>query len=136
MRVRDGGMLVLTGLDELRDHDAFLYLASPYSRFIDGVDAAYLLVSDISDSLDRAGIEHFCPIKSSHEICARSGIDKVDHDFWMAVDRHFMERASGLIVAGLDGWEQSVGVCAERAYFCVAAKPIYFLDPAIILAGE
>lgn len=136
MRVREGGMLVLTGLDELLDHESFLYLASPYSRFIDGVDAAYLLVSDISDSLERAGIEHFCPIKSSHEICARSGIDKVDHDFWMAVDRHFMERASGLIVAGLDGWEESLGVIAERAYFGAASKPIYFLDPAIILAGE
>ena len=102
-RLHGSGMLLVSGLDELQQCETFWYLASPFTKFIDGLGAAYLLISDISDCLERAGIAHFCPVKSSHEICERSGIDRVDHDFWMAADRPFMERASGLVVIGLDG---------------------------------
>lgn len=141
MTVRSHGseMLRVTGLDELEDLPglhSYWYLASPYTNYLDGLDAAYVLVTDISEELSRAGIKHFCPITVAHEISARSGIKPKDHDFWMTVDHLFMERAYGLVVVGMEGWEVSRGIAEERAYFGAAEKPIYFLDPAIVLARE
>lgn len=135
-RLHGSGMLLVTGLDELRKSPGYWYLASPYTKFVDGVDAAYLLVADISDELHRARVRHFCPIRVSHDICERSGIDKIDHNFWMSVDRPFMTGAAGLLVAGMEGWEESRGIIAERAYFGAAKKPMMFLDPAILLGSE
>jgi hypothetical protein len=136
MRLHGSEMLRVTGLDELEDLPGWLYLSSPYSKFIDGMDAAYVLVTDISEELSLAGIKHFCPITVSHEISNRSGIKPTDHDFWMTVDHLFMPRAYGLVVVGMEGWEVSRGVAEEVAYFAAAEKPIYFLDPAIVLATE
>lgn len=136
LRLHGSEMLRVTGLDELEDLPGWLYLASPYSNYLDGLDAAYVLATDISEELSRAGIKHFCPITVSHEICDRSGIKPKDHDFWMTVDHLFMGRAYGLVVVGMEGWEESRGVAEEVAYFRAAEKPIYFLDPAIVLAME
>jgi len=127
-------MTPITSLSELRINSGFWYVGTAYSKYREGIEAAYLYARDVGDVLQRAGLKVFVPIISSHEDAVAAGINPRDHDFWMAVDRPWMERAHGLIVIGMDGWDESLGIIAERAYFGAADKPIMFLDPAIIMA--
>lgn len=130
------GMAEVQSIEELSGPDGFWYIGTVYSKYQRGLNAAYQYARDVSEALHDAGIPHFAPVVSSHEAAIETGIDPTDHDFWMAVDRPFMERAYGLVVVGMDGWEHSAGLTKERAYFTAAQKPIYFLDPLIILAAE
>ena len=114
---------------ELRLSKGFWYVATPYTNYADGIDAAYNDAREVDAMLDWARVPRFTPIVSAHEIAMASGIDPKDHDFWMGVDRPFMERAHGLIIVELDGWEQSRGVTMERLYFEGHERPIHLLDP-------
>jgi len=128
-------MQILTGLDELRRLPGYVYLATPYSKYPDGIEVAYVLACDLSETLKAAGIRHYCPIAMTHVMAQLAGLDPLSHDFWLTVDRPFMAGAAALVVVGMDGWDTSVGIIAERAYFGAAGKPIYFIDPAVLI-GE
>lgn len=107
----------------------FYYLATPYSEFAYGLEAAYFAACEMSDALTAAGLRHYAPIVATHAVATCAGIDKLDHAFWMSCDQPFMERAAGLIVGKFAGWETSAGVTQERKYFEQADKPIYAIDP-------
>ncbi len=127
-------MTPITSLSELRLKSGFWYVATAYSKYKDGIDAAYNYARDVADVLQTAHIKAYVPVISGHEDATSAGINPRDHEFFMAVCRPWMERAHGLIVVGMDGFEESRGVIAERAYFGAASKPILFLDPMIIMA--
>lgn len=107
--------------------NGFLYLATPYTNYPDGHQAAFDIACLIAADLMASGVNVLSPIAHSHPI-AMQGIDNVDHEFWMNVDRPFMDAARGLIVAKIPGWQVSRGVTEEIAHFVKSGKPIVYLD--------
>lgn len=116
-------------VSELGIESGYWYVATPYSKYKGGLEAAYLAAHDVSADLHNAGVRNYTPIVYTHTLAHELGIDPRDHEFWMDADYPFMERAHGLIVAGMDGWDESDGVAYEIDMFTDAGKPIVFLDP-------
>lgn len=114
----------------------FWYLASPFSQYPGGHAEAERIVCEISDALDGAGIAHYCPIRETCRIIARAKVDPMDHEFFQTINRPWMHRAHGIVVATMDGWRQSKGVREELAYFNAAGKPVWLLDPGLVLPDE
>lgn len=106
---------------------SFWYLASPYSGYEHGLDAAYKEVAKSAAKLTIAKIPIFCPIIHSHSMTENSSIDPLNHEFWMEVDSCFMTIAHGLIVLMMPGWLESKGVQAEIKKFEEAGKPIVYM---------
>ncbi len=104
------------------------YVATVYSKWPEGVDDAFVQACRVTAALMKSGVRCFSPIAHSHPVALHGGIDELDHDFWMDVDRPFMEAASGLIVVRMPGWRESVGVLAEIDYFTRAGKPVEFVE--------
>ena len=115
-------------LDDLKQYRR-CYLATPYSLYDKGLNAAFKESSRIAGLLAQRGINVFCPIALAHPMSAFSGIDPKDHDFWMARDEPWMEVCEALVVARMQGWQNSRGVGAEIDIFEKADKPVFFLNP-------
>ena len=105
------------------------YIASPYTKYQRGIDLAFADVAAFTMSLHKLGIRAFSPIVYSHALATELGIDPLDHEFWMAFDKPFMDKADALIVARFDGWQISQGVTAEIALFQKIGKPVWHVDP-------
>ncbi len=106
----------------------FWYLASPYTVYEQGFDAACELVSKAAGKLMKAGLPVFSPIVHSHTIAIHAGLDKINHGLWMTLNRPFMDAACGLIVLKGEGWTQSVGIAEEIKRFEEAKKPILYMS--------
>lgn len=106
----------------------FWYLATPYSEYPYGHDAAATLAAMMAARLAEARIPVFSPIAHSHPIAKHTAAHSTDHDFWMNVDAPFMELASGLIVVTAESWQQSRGIQEEIKRFAEAGKPIIYWD--------
>lgn len=104
------------------------YLATPYSRYEGGLEAAWIDACRVSGALMRNGFKVFSPIAHSHGIAVHGGLDPLDHEIWLPADESFMEHCEGLIVARLEGWETSKGVAFEIMKFKEAGKPIEYVD--------
>ena len=116
--------------DEFIDRMAkysLVYVATPYSKYKDGLDAAYEEACAVTGELLRFHIKAFSPIAHSHGIAEHAWIDPLDHQFWMRADKTYIEKADALIVVQLDGWDESVGVAMEIRDFREAGKPIEYI---------
>lgn len=114
--------------DSLREH-AMIYLASPYSKYPAGIEAANRDICALAANLLRHRVKVYSPIAHTHAIAIYGKIDPLDHAFWMDADKAMMELSTALLVATLPGWEDSKGICEERRYFRCAGKPTYFINP-------
>lgn len=103
------------------------YLATPYTQHPRGFEAAYQDACILSAWLLQRGVEVFSPIAHSHGIAVFSSIGETDHDFWLTYDMLFVDIACGLMVAQIDGWEQSYGIGVEVMEFKRQGKPIVHL---------
>lgn len=108
----------------------FTYVATPYTRYPAGHDAAYQYAHRISAALTKFDIAHFCPVAVGHAIGSMAGIDPYDPEFWPAFCQPAMNRARDMLIVKLTGWDTSVGIGRERAYFGSAGKPVYSITPA------
>jgi nucleoside 2-deoxyribosyltransferase len=106
------------------------YLATPYSKFPDGIEAAFIAASKLTAQLLRAGIKVYSPIAHTHPVAIHGDIDPHDHAIWMPFDQAMMDVCDSLIVAHLPSWETSKGVAIEIEVFEKAGKPIFDLEPA------
>ena len=104
------------------------YLATPYTRFPGGTEAAFLEASKLAARLLRAGIKVFSPIVHTHPIATFGALDPLDHAMWMALDVVMLSAADVLIVAHMPSWEESKGIAIEIEYFEKAGKPIFDLE--------
>lgn len=111
------------------------YVATPYAKFAAGREAAWRMACEEAALLMREGVRVFCPIAHSYPIAMFGKILPTDHDFWMAVDRPFMEACGGIIVVMANGWRQSRGVAEEMTHFANANKPTIYMKPGIVPAG-
>jgi hypothetical protein len=112
----------------------YWYLATPYSKYPHGIEAAFNLAIDATALLLRAGVPVFSPIVHTHSVAVRCGIDPFDHSIWMPVDAPLMHAASGLILLCAESWEQSYGMRVERDAFEAAGKPVVYMDPDVLPA--
>jgi len=108
----------------------FWYLATPYTNYQPGHEAAAWMANIYAARLMDLGVPVFCPISHSHPIAGQlPPARKTDHDFWMKVDKPMMDAASGLIVVTLSSWDQSRGIKKELEIFRLAGKPVVFWHP-------
>lgn len=111
---------------------SFFYLATPYSKYHEGIDAAWKMACHQAALLVSAGIPVYSPIAHTHPIAIEGGIDPLDHGIWIPADRPFMESAKGLIVCEMDGWDESLGVSIEIEAFKEMNKPVVYMTPGIV----
>lgn len=105
----------------------FWYLATPYSNYAAGHDAAYDLALACAACLMWYDYVVFSPIIHSHPIAKRYNM-KTDWKFWERFDYPMMASAHGIIVGMGHGWEKSAGIAAEIEHFKLLGKPIRYLD--------
>ncbi len=115
-------------LDALRATGGYVYLATPYSKYPGGIDAAFSEACRVAAWLVRQGVGVYCPISCTHPIALYGGIDPLDHKIWFPADMPMMQGAVGLIVCMMDGWDVSFGIAEERAFFGLSEKPIVFME--------
>jgi hypothetical protein len=106
-----------------------IYLASPFTKYRLGIEAAFIEISRIAGRLVGRGLDVYSPIAHSYPLALHGGLDVLDQDLWTKVDAPFVAMCSELYVAKMDGWQSSSGVQHEVQEFLNAGKPIYFVDP-------
>ena len=116
-------------LDDLRGLPGLIYVATPYSAYVFGRSSAAHDARRHAGHLMREGFTVFSPIAHSHDIARVSGLDEINHHFWMQQCRPFMDAAVALVIVRLPGWEISRGIAEEAAYFQAAGKPMVEMEP-------
>lgn len=128
-------------LEALKKHN-LVYIASPYSNYCLGLDAAAKEVSRVAGQLLEAGVNVFCPIAHGHALNKEVSSLPATHDFWLKYDQVFVDKCDALAVVLMLGWNKSTGVRWEidqfrqtpdrvYAYSRMGAirRPIYFVEP-------
>ena len=110
----------------------YWYLASPYSKYKDGLERAFIVVCNNAGLLIAAGVPVYSPIAHTHSIAVHAGMDPFDHKIWLPADEPMMHAAHGLIVLKMQGWEESYGIGEELKIFTAAGKPIIYMEPGVI----
>lgn len=106
----------------------FWYLASPYSKYPGGIEAAFKEICIVAGKFIEAGVRVYSPIAHTHPIAVYSEMDPMDHDIWIPADAPFMELACGLIIVMMETWDESRGIEIENDAFVRAGKPIYLME--------
>lgn len=112
------------------------YLATPYTDYYAGREAAFHEACRQTALLIKAGIGVFCPIAHSHPVAQFGGIDPTDHKIWLPADAPLMDAAFGLIVCMMEGWEDSRGVAHEIVAFRASRKPVILMVPGLVPMRE
>lgn len=110
----------------------FVYLATPYSKYPRGLPAAYEDACKLLARLLERGCDVFCPIAHGHGTSTHGGLNALDGAFWTEVDQKHLDRADVLVIAEMEGWQDSIGVQYERDVFEEAGKPVFYLNPVTL----
>jgi len=103
------------------------YLASPYTHSHASIRegrASYAAM--IGASLKRLGLHIFAPIPHGHAL-AEFGLP-LDFNWWNNYSYNVLSRCDGLIVAMINGWDESKGVAAEIKYAEEHGIPVVYLS--------
>lgn len=106
----------------------FWYLGTPYSRYPDGIEAAFTLACHQTGLLIHHGVPVFSPIAHTHPVAMLCGMNPFDLAIWLPMDRPMMRAARGLIVVKAVSWEVSQGIAHEIETFQAMDKPVVFMD--------
>jgi nucleoside 2-deoxyribosyltransferase len=105
-------------------------LASPYSKYPKGLEAAFQEISRVGGYLLGQGIELYCPIAHNHPMHMYSPIDLPNtHEFWLGLDTHFLADCDALVICTMETWDTSSGIDTELKYALHHDIPVYYLDP-------
>lgn len=107
--------------------EPFWYLASPYSKYPAGTEAACREVCVLAARLFRAGVLVYSPIAHTHAIAAAGGLG-LGFEQWQAFDEALIEASHGVLVATMPGWCESAGVTAEIVIAHRLGKPVRYID--------
>ena len=116
-------------VEDLRISDGYWYLATPYSKYIDGLHHAAMDACRVAGELLIRGINCYSPIAHSHHIAIYSMIDPLDQALWLPAGKPLFDGARGLIVADMPGWRESFGIGEEIKWCINAKKPRWLLAP-------
>lgn len=116
-------------------HYRLIYLATPYSLYPDGLEAAFVDAAKLAARLLNAGVRVYSPIVHGHPLSVHGGIDPLDHSIWLPFNESMMSVADALVVATMPSWRESKGIKYEIDYFELEGKPIFYLDPDTMEIG-
>ncbi len=105
-----------------------VYLATPYSKYPGGLEAAWIDACRVSAALLRQGIQVYSPIAHTHGIAIHGDLNPLDHDLWLGFDEAMMKACDELIVARLEGWQESRGIAHEIMKFMGMGKSVLYVD--------
>ena len=109
-----------------------IYLASPYAHPDPSArHNRYKQACRATAKLMAAGIPVFSPLCNSVPAGELGGLE-LDHAGYMAIDLPILRRCDEVLIVGLDGWEQSLGVRAELVEAMWLRKPITLIGEADI----
>ncbi len=112
----------------------FWFLATPYSKYPHGLEAAFRLACQQRGLLIRHGIPCFAPIVHSHAVAVECGIDPHDHAVWLPAEEPMRRAAGGIILLMAESWTLSKGMKIEQDEFAAAGKPVVFMEPDVLPA--
>jgi Domain of unknown function (DUF1937) len=118
----------MTTLSDLTRFD-LVYMATPYTKYPEGITLAYIHACKLAARLLRSGIKVYSPIAHAHAIAVHGSIDPLDLSIWLPFDAALIGKSDALVVAMMTGWETSTGIRHEMDAFVEQDKPIFFLDP-------
>ena len=118
---------------------SYFYIASPYSASMkDGSNPSHKcmcaraeLVSLYAAWCLSVGDVVFSPIAHGHYLQTLYNLPKT-WEFWWEIDRSYLERAEGLRVYQMDGWDRSVGVQEEIQFSMEKGMPVTYVVPQSI----
>lgn len=120
---------------EQQERDSFWYLASPYSKYPAGLEAAFQEVCRQAALLVHHGIPVYSPIAHTHPIAIHGGTDPLDHGIWLPADLPMMRAAyRGLIVCKMPTWEISYGIGEEIKEFGALKRRVVYMEPGVVPA--
>ena len=102
----------------------YVYLATPYSKYQDGLEAAFIAAAQCAGWLIGKGVKVYSPIAHTHPVAIYSAQDPLDLSIWLPADEPFMRTAGALVVAMMPGWEESKGIGHEIDRFEELGKPV------------
>jgi hypothetical protein len=107
-----------------------LYLACPYSHPNPQIrDDRFRIVNHAAAKLMQAGIVVFSPLSHSVPISSElSDTMTQSHEFWMLQDLPILRRCDEILVLGLRGWHESLGVRQEIFEAITYKIPITFIQ--------
>lgn len=106
----------------------FWYVATPYTKYPDGINAAFSEACRVTAFLIKSGLPVFSPIAHTHPVATHSDLDPLDYTIWQPADQPLVDAAQGIIVVRMPGWEASTGIRYEIEEFRKAGKPVLFMD--------
>lgn len=107
----------------------YLYLATEFSRYPDGLDAAHKMACVAAGIFDAADLPFFCPISHGHGLSKHGGIPALDQDRWLRINQPFIDHAAALVVWMTPTWKTSFGIGKEIDAFDLAGKRIFKVTP-------
>lgn len=109
---------------------ALHYLATPYTAYPYGLENAFLAACRAAACLTDSGVPVYSPVAHWHPISLF--MENKPPEFWIELNRPYMQTALSLIIVQLPGWDRSAGIFHERTLFEQMNKPVKFLGwPAI-----
>lgn len=113
--------------------DGLWYLATPYSKYPLGQQKSFEHSARLGGELLKRGVATFGPISHSHPISQYGNIQALDHSVWLPLDAKIMPHCEGIIVACMDGWQESYGVTWEIGEFTKWGKPVLHMQTEELL---
>lgn len=105
------------------------YLATAYTKHPSGRERAFTEACMLQVRLrTQHALRVFSPIAYMHNIARSTGLNGTDHEFWMECCRPFMRASDILLVAKMQGWNESRGIAEEIEAFKAMGKQIGFLN--------
>lgn len=104
-----------------------VYLASPYSKYPKGREAAYREVCKKAAALMETGVDVFCPIAHSHSIEQEGMTEIHSGDFWLKQDFAILDKCDAVYVYMMDSWQDSYGVTKEIERAHRLSIPVIYL---------
>lgn len=113
-----------------------IYIASPYSvvnkeeldkeTIRDIHHSRYVCVTDYAAHLASQRRLFYAPITMTHPLIDFGAPE--EWDYWIDLDRPFMQMCNVLHVLMLDDWEKSKGVAVEIDSFLSRGLPVYYIN--------
>ena len=112
-----------------------IYLATPYSYrskipFLGKLVMAWRnrVVTKTAARIMKRGENVFSPITHSHYIATIGNLPPLAHEFWLRLDKWYVDRADLIYVLNQKGWEDSIGVQREIGWGIEQEKQVYLID--------
>ena len=137
----DTGVLLDAMRQEQKAHGGFWYVTSPYSHAEKWIQQKRFLQAAVATGwLIQNGVIAYSPIAHSHPINEACHMEMTAED-WYKFDLHFIDRACGIVVICMRGFEESTGIDIECRHAQGQDKPLICAtrrdmpEPAFRLCG-